>query len=135
MYRVLHPVPPPATPLPLPARPGTESAAPAEHIAAEEPEMTATDQVGLWGGGLQLMQNSSKAVIAVEVQFTVSYYDCSIGSTLAWRAFKLRQRVVSQGLITEELMRVCVVQERQTTVQPCSWGGPLSEDPHSVSAE
>lgn len=51
MCRVPLPVPPPATPLPLPARPGTGSAAPAEHIAAEEPEMTATDQVSLLGGG------------------------------------------------------------------------------------
>lgn len=49
MYRVPLPVPPQATPLPLPARPGTGSGARAEHIAVEEPEMTATDQVSSWG--------------------------------------------------------------------------------------
>lgn len=39
------PVPPPVTPLHPPARPVTENVAPAERIAAEEPGMTATDQV------------------------------------------------------------------------------------------
>lgn len=39
------PVPPPATLLPPPARPGTVNVVPAEHIAVEEPGMTATDQV------------------------------------------------------------------------------------------
>ena len=39
------PVPPPATPLPPPARPVTENVAHAGLIAAEEPGMTATDQV------------------------------------------------------------------------------------------
>lgn len=35
----------PARPLPPPARPVTANVAPAEHIAVEEPGMTATDQV------------------------------------------------------------------------------------------
>lgn len=47
MYHVPLPVPPPATPLPPPARPGTESVAPAERIAVEEPGTTATDQVNI----------------------------------------------------------------------------------------
>ena len=39
------PAHPQAMPLPPPAPPGTESVAPAEPIAVEEPGMTATDQV------------------------------------------------------------------------------------------